>query len=191
MIKQSVFQGLSPASKWKGCFKSNRELWIYEKCRKNGQKSVVLEKSFELVLQTLTRQLMEIEEVLQGRQNAFPENPKKWPKNDKNWEISDNEFNLWLQTVTWESMYKLLFVDLIWRAYWKCEKRSQRKNTIIGKKNSYDQKLQYLALETTISCVQRLFSKISVKKWSQNIKGSQEENVRGASHTNWKIFPSN
>ena len=135
MIKQLVFQGLSPASKWRGCLKSNRELWIYEKCRKNGQKSVFLEKSFELVLQTLTRQLMEIEEVLQGRQNAFPENPKKWPKNDKNWESSDSEFNLWLQTVTWELMYKSLFMDLIWRAYWKCDKRRQRKKIgKIGKK---------------------------------------------------------
>ena len=61
---------------------------------KNGQNSVVLEKSFELVLQNLNRQLTEIEKVLQGRQNTFPENPKKWPKNDKAGEISDNEFNL-------------------------------------------------------------------------------------------------
>ena len=51
------------------------------KMNKTGQ---FWKKASKLVLQTLTRQLMEIEEVLQGRQNAFPENPKKWPKNDKN-----------------------------------------------------------------------------------------------------------
>lgn len=51
------------------------------KMNKTGQ---FWKKASKLLLQTLTRQLMEIEEVLQGRQNALPENPKKWPKNDKN-----------------------------------------------------------------------------------------------------------
>ena len=61
------------------------------KMNKTGQ---FWKKASKLLLQTLTRKLTEIQEVLQGRQNALPENPKKRPKNDKNGEISDNEFNL-------------------------------------------------------------------------------------------------
>ena len=170
-----MFQGLSPASKWKGCFKSNRELWIYEKCRKNGQKSVVLEKSFELVLQTLTRQLMEIEEVLQGRQNAFPENPKKWPKNDKNWEISDNEFNLWLQIFIWESMYKLLFMDVIWRTYWKSDKRRHRKNAIFGKKVHMTKKYNIKHLKQTFHVFKDSSSKFQSKIYIRISKGHRKK----------------